>query len=98
MKKQIRLGVFETNSSSSHTLCIVPKKELERWKNGELLFDSWKDELVEASSVNLEEDEENQFQTYEEWREDEYLEIFVKHYETESGEEIVAFGKYGMQY
>lgn len=95
MKKQIRLGVFETNSSSTHTLCIVPKKELERWKNGELLFDSWDDELVEASSVNLEEDEENQFQTYEKWREDEYLKIYVKDYTTESGDEIVAFGKYG---
>lgn len=98
MKRQVRLGVWETNSSSTHTLCIVPKKELERWKNGELLFDSWKDELVETSSVNLEEDEENQFQTYEEWREDEYLEFFERKYTSESGDEIVAFGKYGMQY
>lgn len=97
MKRQVRLGVWETNSSSTHSLMIVPKKELERWKNGELLFDSWEDKLVEASSVNLVEDEENQFQTYDEWLEDEYLETFVKHYQSESGDEIVAFGKYGMQ-
>lgn len=98
MKRQIRLGVFETNSSSCHTLCIVPKKEYERWKDGKLLYQRWGNKFVNTDSVNKEEDEEDEFQTYDEWREDEYLETFVEHYETESGDKIVAFGKYGTQY
>lgn len=36
MKQQIRLGVFETNSSSEHSLAIVSNNDFERWKNGEL--------------------------------------------------------------
>jgi hypothetical protein len=41
MKKQIRLGVFESNSSSTHTLTICSEKEYNAWKNGELLFNTW---------------------------------------------------------
>lgn len=36
MKIQIRQGVFETNSSSMHAICIVTGDELEKFKNGEL--------------------------------------------------------------
>lgn len=38
MKRQIRLGVYETNSSSTHSLTICSEEEFEQWKNGELLF------------------------------------------------------------
>ena len=31
MKRQIRAGVFETNSSSCHTLSIMSKKDYDRW-------------------------------------------------------------------
>lgn len=36
--KQVRLGVFETNSSSTHSLVICTKEEYEKWKSGELLY------------------------------------------------------------
>lgn len=36
MKRQIRQGVFETNSSSEHSLAIVSNDDFERWKKGEL--------------------------------------------------------------
>ena len=36
MKRQIRQGVFETNSSSEHSIAIVSKNDFERWKKGEL--------------------------------------------------------------
>lgn len=32
MKVQIRQSVFETNSSSTHALCFVDKKEWNRWR------------------------------------------------------------------
>jgi len=41
MKRQIRRGVFETNSSSTHSLTMCSEEEFEQWKNGELLFDEW---------------------------------------------------------
>lgn len=40
MKKQIRRGVFETNSSSVHSLTMCSSEEYEKWENGEVLF--WK--------------------------------------------------------
>lgn len=42
MKRQIRRGVFETNSSSVHSLTMCSDSEFNRWKNGELLF--WQEE------------------------------------------------------
>ena len=40
---QIRHGVFETNSSSTHSITIVPKDEFEKWVDGEVYFNdnSW---------------------------------------------------------
>lgn len=35
---QVRQGVFETNSSSTHSITIVPKDEFEKWKRGEVYF------------------------------------------------------------
>lgn len=34
--KQIRQGVFETNSSSTHSLTMMMKSDYERWHNDEL--------------------------------------------------------------
>lgn len=42
MKKQIRRGVFETNSSSTHSLTMMMKSDYERWENENLyMFDGW---------------------------------------------------------
>lgn len=49
--RQVRHGVFETNSSSTHSLTMCSGDEFRRWENGELLFDRWSEEFVEASSV-----------------------------------------------
>lgn len=38
MKKQIRRGVFETNSSSVHSLTMCPNEEYDKWEKGEVLF------------------------------------------------------------
>lgn len=39
-KVQIRQGVFETNSSSTHSITMVDKSEYDAWKNGEVLFNN----------------------------------------------------------
>ena len=43
---KIRRGVFETNSSSVHSLIICPKADFEKLERGELYIDTQNDELV----------------------------------------------------
>ena len=39
---QVRRGVFETNSSSTHSITFANKSEFDNWKNGEVYFnDCW---------------------------------------------------------
>lgn len=38
MKRQIRRGTFETNSSSVHSLTMCTEDEFKKWENGEVLF------------------------------------------------------------
>jgi len=104
--KQIRVGVFETNSSSTHSLTIVSEEDYEKWKAGELLLDTDKEELVPFPKdyVKKEETEDNNdeyfedgdgvLKTYEQWLDTEKEDYFGK-FTTKSGDEVVAFGKYG---
>lgn len=42
MKRQIRRGVFETNSSSVHSITMCTGEQYDKWKNEEILY--WKEE------------------------------------------------------
>ena len=44
--KVIRLGVFETNSSSTHTMVIMSEEEYDKWENGEILRYRWEDKFI----------------------------------------------------
>ena len=53
MKRQIRRGVFETNSSSTHSLTMCSEEEFEAWKRGEVLFQKWGSEnFVSANKLS----------------------------------------------
>jgi hypothetical protein len=113
MIKKVRFGVFETNSSSSHSLTMMDKKEFERWKNEGLYI--WKD--CEESEVltqeqalgeyeKLSESERKCYDDFDEWAdyklkkyvdEDNDLEWFEYYFTTKSGDEIVVFGEYGYE-
>ena len=56
MKTQIRRGVFETNSSSVHTLSITTTTDWDRFKKGELLMKDYPYDIsfVDANSVDEE--------------------------------------------
>ena len=137
MKKQIRRGAFETNSSSTHTITICTEEEFNKWKRGDLLFNRYdhiftenkevpEEEMQELmqdyydsikndyykdykdlSSEELEkirskvlseyvnEDDDDTFETYDQWYNDDYLEVYEKEYTSPSGDKIVCFGKYG---
>ena len=91
MKKNIRFNVFETNSSSVHSLCICTEEEFDAWKKGELYYDYWDDKFTKNSVNEWHEDN----QTYEGFFEESWLETYEEHFTTPSGDKMVAFGRYG---
>lgn len=44
--KKIRFGVFETNSSSTHTLCMCTKEEYKKFKKGEMFYNNDEERLM----------------------------------------------------
>ena len=44
--KKIRFGVFETNSSSTHTLCMCTKEEYKKFKKGEMFYNNNEEKLM----------------------------------------------------
>ena len=60
MKRQIRRGVFESNSSSTHSLQICTKEEFDKWVDGKLLLDSYDEKFIIAESIKSLTDEEKE--------------------------------------
>ena len=48
---QIRNNVFETNSSSTHSITMCSKETFEAWKKGELLFHYWKEKFENSDKL-----------------------------------------------
>ena len=97
--KQIRMGVFETNSSSVHSLSIMPVENYEKWKKGELLYDTWKKNFATPEEADVK--VEGEYHDYESFNNywanaDERYETFENRFTTEHGDEIVVFGYFGM--
>ena len=44
--QQIRYGVFETNSSSTHSITMCMKSDYDAWQRGEVLFDQEADAFI----------------------------------------------------
>lgn len=101
--KQIRHGVFETNSSSTHSLTMCMKSAYEKWKSGELVFDYDKGKLVPMTAAiqkALDDDEGDACYTYktlDAMQDDETLEWFSSEFTTPNGEDVVAFGLFGYE-
>lgn len=99
MKKQVRREVFETNSSSVHSITMCSKSDYDKWVAGELVYAKWDDELVPIT-VEVKasmEAEEGEYLTYGQFHDWDYLdyETFHNTYTTPGGEKVVAFGYYG---
>ncbi len=65
MKRQIRRGVFETNSSSTHSLTMCSEEEFEAWKRGEVLFTEWGTENFISANKLSDYDKQNAEKEYE---------------------------------
>ena len=99
MKKQIRRGVFETNSSSVHSLTMCMESDFNKWVAGELVWSRWGDELIPITDEikkSMEEDE-REYLTYEQFNDYDYIdyETFEDSYTTPNGETVKSFGYYG---
>ena len=103
MKLQVRTGLFETNSSSTHSLTMCMKEDWEAFKNGDKYYDRWEDKLVdpdEFSPEDLDPDEtlEDRYLTFDDFETeiwDQYEESICEEFTTPFGETIVAFGYAG---
>lgn len=92
MKRVVRRGVFETNSSSAHSLTICTQDEWNKWKEGELVWDRWSEGLINKDAKSSLVYTYDEFWDYESFGGDEK---FHEEYTTPSGEVIHAFGYYG---
>ena len=116
---KIRKNVFETNSSSTHSLVMAVKSEFDKWEAGEYYYcNSWysydEEHAPEAFKGKFKEGkffpvaevdayykglgkerDTYDFQTYDEFCDDDYLEYEDYTYTTPSGEVIVACAKFG---
>lgn len=110
MKIQIRKGLFETNSSSVHSLVMCQESDFDLWKSGDLIYSKeYKrfvplndKDYVEWSKKSDKEKEDDWIQydylTYDQFFYDygamEY-ETYSDTFVTNTGEKVVAFGYFG---
>ena len=87
----IRKDVFETNSSSTHSLTLCTQDEYDKWVAGEYVYDRTEEELIPIEKAT---GAQWKYLTEEEyWNEHEYSEITFRHDKTTpGGEKVVAFG------
>ena len=103
MKIKIRRGVFETNSSSVHSLVMCTDDDYSKWKRGEILYDKWAAKLVTLEEAKKEEDYEDEeefksrfvdYDRFNSWQYIEY-ETFEQTFKPPGGEIVHGFGYYG---
>lgn len=110
---QVRKNVFETNSSSTHSLVMAVKSDFDKWEKGEVYYcNCWyshkgdkyhfeegkfypKAEIEAYYEEIGDERDPYDFCTYEEFCDDEYLEVETYSYTTPGGEVVEAVAKYG---
>ena len=54
--RQIRHGVFETNSSSTHSLTMCSEKDYEKWACGKLMLDTYSGTFINVNTEITEND------------------------------------------
>lgn len=104
--RQIRKNAFETNSSSTHSICICSGSDYQKFENGELIYNMWNckfytqdklDELFKKSGCGDYDDwyKDVGYCTFEQFFEENDFETYEESFISPSGDLIVAFGYYG---
>lgn len=113
MKRTIRSSVFETNSSSTHSMIIATDEEVKLLNSGELLIQYneliTKEEAIEEfnkikenNPTLLHDDDYKNYlnlKTLDEFiNEDEHYEYYDYNYTTKGGEHLNIYVRYGTDY
>ena len=100
MKEVIRRGIFETNSSSVHSITMCSDDMYIRWLSGDGVYYDYDDDKLVEISEEVAESDSYRYLTYNEYRSYDRIphERFSEEYTTPSGETIHAFGYYGYDY
>ena len=107
---QVRKNVFETNSSSTHSLVMAVASDFDRWEAGEVYYChyTWRETRdkfeigkfypvaeIDAYYESIGEDRDDyEFMTYEEFNATD-LEVDEYSYTTPNGEVVRAIARYG---
>ena len=91
--KHIRRGTFETNSSSTHSICICMKEDYNKWIAGEMIYDYYCEKLVPIEEKYK--GSSYRYRTYEQYNSSYDLNEYKEEFTTPNGEQIVVFGEYG---
>lgn len=95
MKIQVRVGVFETNSSSLHSLILCTKEQWDKFLSGELIADFYKEKLLSKDDPGVLKYDSGGFLTYEEYCDLDYEKFSKSYVFPNNGDEVIAFGYYG---
>lgn len=99
MKKTFRIGVWETNSSSVHSMCMCTKDEFEKFQKGELVYYEGVDKLINPKEIDVDGDYGvYDYSNYWKYCKPDGCEGYIESYVTPTGDEIVAFGYFGFDY
>lgn len=97
MKMTIRSGIFETNSSMTHSLVIGTKEDFQKWEAEELVWDIIKDQFItKEKAKQLIDDKKaykSEFKSYESIGE--YFECDSGTYTSPNGDEICWIAEFG---
>ena len=78
MKQTIRFGLFETNSSSVHTMTICTAEEYSKWRSGEFLWNGGSFYTKEEAFEDIKRwNNKLQDKTIEDISEDELHDLFI---------------------
>lgn len=91
--RQTRRGTFETNSSSTHSICICMKDDYNKWIAGEMIYDNYDEKLI--SIDEMDKSRSYRYKTYTQYCDNYDLEGYEAEFTTPSGEQIIVFGEYG---
>lgn len=96
---QIRNGVFETNSSSTHSLCICTEEDFEKFKRNEVLWDKYVDmlvpndispEYIKRAKEYYQSQQDSYMKDWDELSEEDQLNFVIREFdESESGDWIL---------
>ena len=99
---QIRKNIFETNSSSVHSITICTEEDFQQWKKGNLIWSYSFEKLIKPDEIDKNDQyyDEDYYITYGDFFDSyehpilEYMETYSTHVNI-GNQDIVAFGYYG---